>query len=376
MPTSTNIAIIAGQLVVGGAEKQLYLWLSNLDRERFNPVILTLHPGYGDYWEAPIEKLGIPLIRINQQKNRLARMNEIVEVLSPFQPKLVHGWHLFSGAYASLIAPRFKARSLVGIRNVYSAIYNSLELQIALYFTNAFITNSISTAKELSNRNRKKLKPIYVVPNAVFEDFEPRETVRQKLTQELGLRPDALWLISLGRLVQFKHFDELLKIAAALREKQDNFQLILIGSGAEESALRKLSQQLHLEDYVRFTGEIPNAIRLLKGFDIFCMTSLLEGLPNVVMEAAAAGLPIVTWQLPFYEELLTPDDTALMASPGDRAGFEQAVLKLINDQSLREELGAAAQAQITEKFSLDRYIQNMTRVYETMLQFDSPRDKV
>ena len=376
MPTSTNIAIIAGQLVVGGAEKQLYLWLSNLDRERFNPVILTLHPGYGDYWEAPIEKLGIPLIRINQQKNRLARMNEIVEVLSPFQPKLVHGWHLFSGAYASLIAPRFKARSLVGIRNVYSAIYNSLELQIALYFTNAFITNSISTAKELSNRNRKKLKPIYVVPNAVFEDFEPRETVRQKLTQELGLRPDALWLISLGRLVQFKHFDELLKIAAALREKQDNFQLILIGSGAEESALRKLSQQLHLEDYVRFTGEIPNAIRLLKGFDIFCMTSLLEGLPNVVMEAAAAGLPIVTWQLPFYEELLTPDDTALMASPGDRAGFEQAVLKLINDQSLREELGAAAQAQITEKFSLDRYIQNMTRVYETMLQFNSPRDKV
>ena len=376
MPTSTNIAIIAGQLVVGGAEKQLYLWLSNLDRERFNPVILTLHPGYGDYWEAPIEKLGIPLIRINQQKNRLARMNEIVEVLSPFQPKLVHGWHLFSGAYASLIAPRFKARSLVGIRNVYSAIYNSLELQIALYFTNAFITNSISTAKELSNRNRKKLKPIYVVPNAVFEDFEPRETVRQKLTQELGLRPDALWLISLGRLVQFKHFDELLKIAAALREKQDNFQLILIGSGAEESALRKLSQQLHLEDYVRFTGEIPNAIRLLKGFDIFCMTSLLEGLPNVVMEAAAAGLPIVTWQLPFYEELLTPEETALMAAPGDRAGFEQAVLKLINDQSLREELGAAAQAQITEKFSLDRYIQNMTRVYEMMLQFDSPRVKI
>ena len=375
MPTSTNIAIIAGQLVVGGAEKQLYLWLSNLDRERFNPVILTLHPGYGDYWEAPIEKLGIPLIRINQQKNRLARMNEIVEVLSPFQPKLVHGWHLFSGAYASLIAPRFKARSLVGIRNVYSAIYNSLELQIALYFTNAFITNSISTAKELSNRNRKKLKPIYVVPNAVFEDFEPRETVRQKLTQELGLRPDALWLISLGRLVQFKHFDELLKIAAALREKQDNFQLILIGSGAEESALRKLSQQLHLEDYVRFTGEIPNAIRLLKGFDIFCMTSLLEGLPNVVMEAAAAGLPIVTWQLPFYEELLTPSETALMAAPGDRAGFEQAVLKLINDQSLREELGAAAQAQITEKFSLDRYIQNMTRVYETMLQPEPSRGR-
>jgi len=95
----------------------------------------------------------------------------------------------------------------------------------------------------------------------------------------------------------------------------------------------------------------------------------------VVMEAAAAGLPIVTWQLPFYEELLTPGETALMAAPGDRASFEQAVQAFINDQHLRERLGAAAQAQVTEKFSLDHYIQNMTKVYETMLQPKPSPDK-
>jgi glycosyltransferase involved in cell wall biosynthesis len=375
MPTSTNIAILAGQLVVGGAERQLYLWLANLDRERFNPIVLTLHPGFGDYWEKPIEDLGIPLFRINQRNNRISRLREIRRILQPFQPQLVHGWHLFSGAYASLVAPRFKAKSLVGIRNIYSTRYNSLELQISMHLANAFITNSTSTAKEFSDKNRKKLKPVYIVPNAVLEDFEPRESVRQKLTQELGLRPDALWLVGVGRLVQFKHFDELLEVAASLRDKQCNFHLILIGGGPEESALIQLSQQLHLKDCVRFTGEIPNAIRLLKGFDIFCMTSFLEGLPNVVMEAAAAGLPIVTWQLPFYEELLTPGETALMAAPGDRASFEQAVQALINDQHLRERLGAAAQTQVTEKFSLDHYIQNMTKVYETMLQPKPSPDK-
>ena len=375
MPTSINIAILAGQLVVGGAEKQLYLWLANLDRERFNPIVLTLHPGFGDYWEKPIEDLGIPLFRINQRNNRISRLREIQRTLHPFQPQLVHGWHLFSGAYASLVAPRFKAKSLVGIRNIYSTRYNSLELQISMHLANAFITNSTSTAKEFSDKNRKKLKPVYIVPNAVLEDFEPRESVRQKLTQELGLRPDALWLVGVGRLVQFKHFDELLEVAASLRDKQCNFHLILIGGGPEESALIQLSQRLHLEDCVRFTGEIPNAIRLLKGFDIFCMTSFLEGLPNVVMEAAAAGLPIVTWQLPFYEELLTPGETALMAAPGDRASFEQAVQAFINDQHLRERLGAAAQAQVTEKFSLDHYVQNMTKVYETMLQPKPSPDK-
>ena len=375
MPAPTNIAIIAGQLVVGGAERQLYLWLANLDRERFNPIVLTLHPGYGVYWEKPVEDLGIPLFRINQRKNRFSRLREIRRTLQPFQPQLVHGWHLFSGAYASLVAPRFKAKSLVGIRSSFESIQNSLELRIAERFADAFITNSESAAARIKSE-KPSVRQVYVVPNAVIVDFEAREAVREKLKQELGLRPDALWLIAIGRMEQLKHFDELLEVAASLREKHCNFQLILIGGGAEESYLKQLSQQLRLEDYVRITGEIPNANRWLKGFDIFCMPSVSEGLPNVVMEAAAAGLPIVTWQLPFYEELLTPEETALMAAPGDRAGFEQAVLKLINDQSLREELGAAAQAQITEKFSLDRYIQNMTRVYEMMLQFDSPRVKI
>ena len=375
MPPPTNIAIIAGQLVVGGAEKQLYLWLANLDRESFNPIVLTLHPGYGDYWEKPVEDLGIPLFRINHRKNRFSRLREIRRTLQPFQPQLVHGWHLFSGAYASLVAPRFKAKSLVGIRSSFESIQNSLELRIAECFADAFITNSESAAARIKSE-KPSVRQVYVVPNAVIVDFEAREAVREKLKQELGLRPDALWLIAIGRMEQLKHFDELLEVAASLREKHCNFQLILIGGGAEESHLKQLSQQLRLEDYVRITGEIPNANRWLKGFDIFCMPSVSEGLPNVVMEAAAAGLPIVTWQLPFYEELLTPSETALMAAPGDRAGFEQAVLKLINDQSLREELGAAAQAQITEKFSLDRYIQNMTRVYEMMLQFDSPRVKI
>ena len=374
MPTSTNIAILAGQLVVGGAERQLYLWLANLDRERFNPIVLTLHPGFGDYWEKPIEDLIIPLFRINQRNNRISRLREIQQILQPFQPQLVHGWHLFSGAYASLVAPHFKAKSLVGIRSSFESIQNSLELRIAQYFADAFIVNSESAAARIKSE-KPSIRHVYVVPNAVIADFESRETVRQRLIRELGLRPDALWLVAVGRLEQLKHFDELLEVAASLRDKQCNFHLILIGGGPEESALIQLSQQLHLEDCVRFTGEIPNAIRLLKGFDIFCMTSFLEGLPNVVMEAAAAGLPIVTWQLPFYEELLTPGETALMAAPGDRASFEQAVQAFINDQHLRERLGAAAQAQVTEKFSLDHYIQNMTKVYETMLQPKPSPDK-
>ena len=95
---------MAGQLVVGGAERQLYLWLSHLDRTRFRPVVVTLHPEYGDYWEGPIESLDIPVLRVPRRRNRLWRLAQVVRLLHPFRPSLVHGWHLFASPYAGAAA--------------------------------------------------------------------------------------------------------------------------------------------------------------------------------------------------------------------------------------------------------------------------------
>src|SRR6202022_4182355 len=81
-----RVAIIAGQLVVGGAERQLYLWLSHLDRSRFEPVVVTLHPDCSDYWEGAIESLGIPLLRVARRRNPLARLLEITRKVRPYRP--------------------------------------------------------------------------------------------------------------------------------------------------------------------------------------------------------------------------------------------------------------------------------------------------
>src|SRR5215469_4719903 len=100
MGARQNLAIVAGQLVVGGAERQLFLWLSNLDRAKYNPVVLSLHPGYKDYWEDPIQKLGIPLLFVPPRRNKLFRLLDITAKLRTQRPDLIHGWHLFASPYA------------------------------------------------------------------------------------------------------------------------------------------------------------------------------------------------------------------------------------------------------------------------------------
>jgi len=368
MPTMINIAIIAGQLVVGGAEQQLYLWLSNLDRDRFNPIVLTLHPGHHDYWEKPIDNLGIPLYRVLHRTNPAHRLIDIIKVLRPHQPKLIHGWHTFASPYAGLSGKLLRSISLGGMRSSYRTLEHTWETKLTRVFCDGVVSNSETTAAAYRKSLNGKQQPVFAVQNAVDTQFDERDEIRAHLVDAYGLPADAIWIASIGRMDPLKRLDLLVQLAENLKQKSLNFHCLLIGDGPEKDTLEKLSRGLDIEDKVTFTGEVPFASRWMKGFDVFCFPSIDEGLPNAIMEAAAAGLPVVAWRLPFIEELLKNEEMALLEEPKDLDGMEKALRALIRSEDLRTQLGSAAQAHIHAHFNLDRYIQSMTAVYETLLK--------
>jgi len=368
MDKKINIAIIAGQLVVGGAERQLYLWLTNLDRDRFNPIVLTLHPGHHDYWEKPIEDLGISLYRLPHRNNRALRLMDILNILRPYQPRLIHGWHMFASAYAGMASKILSSKSIGGIRSSYRSLKNTWETRLSSFFCDAIISNSETSAKAYQANQKWKTQPVFTVQNAVDSQFDAREDIRAHLTHAYGLPADAIWIASIGRMDPLKRFDLLVRLSGKLKAKSLNFHWLIIGDGPEKEILENLSRELNVQDRVTFTGEVAFASRWMKSFDIFCFPSIDEGLPNVIMEAASAGLPVVAWQLPFVEELLESDKMALLVEPNDLDGMEDSLRALICSGDLRTQLGSAAQAHILSHFSLEKYIQGMTSVYETLLE--------
>lgn len=370
MTQPVNIAIIAGQLVVGGAERQLYLWLSNLDRSRFNPVVITLHPGHTDYWEKPIEDLGIPLYRVYQSKNRLRRLLQIIKILHPHKPSLIHGWHMFSGAYAALAAKCLRAKSIAGIRSNFQAIRGSFETFLVRCLSNALVVNSQTAASLYQTEIKASRQKVFVVKNAIMPEFDQRSSSRSHLQQQHNLKSDAIWLASIGRMDPLKRFDLLLNACARLSEQGINYHLLLVGDGPEYPALHELAVSLGLLPNVTFTGEVPNASRWLPAFDIFCFPSLAEGAPNVVMEAAAAGLPVVAWDLPFNREVLPSVNKARLCHAEDVPALSDALLELIQSPNLRQSLGASAQEHVLANFSLSKYISHMTNVYDQVLGQD------
>lgn len=361
-----RIAIIAGQLVVGGAERQLYLWLSNLDRSRFSPVVLTLHPGHGDYWEKPIENLDIPLFRISPQKNRIKRLFDIINILKQSNPQIIHGWHLFTSPYAGLSAILLGAIGLGSLRDSIRKFYQHfLSALFTLIVTDGIIVNSKSAAIELQKVRLRTRQRCFIIQNALV-NHTARYRSRNDLISCIHLNETKTIVGSIGRLDQKKRFDLLLKTMALLKTEHP-YHLIIIGDGPERENLEKLTGRLGIIDRVTFMGEIANAEAWLKAFDIFAYTSLDEGMPNVIMEAAAAELPIITWQLPFYEELLTNEVSGLLVEPKNIEKMKECIIRLATSEELRLRLGKAARGNMLENFSLERYIHNMTNAYETVL---------
>lgn len=370
MKTSPRrIAIIAGQLVLGGAERQLYLWLSHLDRDRFRPVVVTLHPGAGDYWEESIERLGIPLLRVPRSRNRLSRLLAVVRALKPYRPELVHGWHLFASPYAGAAGKLLGARASLGsLRGSFEAYRRQrAESLLTECLVDGILVNSRAAGDRLAASRGAGRKKIFTLPNAVEDRVEERSRARAGWSARWRIPEDRFWIGSVGRLDPGKRFDHLLEIVAMLARDGRNVHAVLVGDGPARESLRERSVALGIADRTTFAGADPAVRESIGALDLFCFPSPDEGLPNAVMEAAAAGVPILAWRRPFVEELLEAGESAALAEYGDLAGWRREAESLIGDPQRRRRMGESGRRRIVDRFSVGRFVAGLTSAYDDLL---------
>lgn len=179
----------------------------------------------------------------------------------------------------------------------------------------------------------------------------------------LGCADDDLVVAVVGRLHPGKGHRVLLDALAGVCDRVPALRLLLIGDGPERAALAQRAAALGVADRVTFAGfrdDVPDLLRLA---DAFCLpTDRSEGLPYAVLEAAAAGLPIVATRLGAVPDVLTDGGTAMLVPPADRGALE-AALALLPDAGLRATLGAAAATLAREELSTDAMRDATVAVY-------------
>jgi len=365
---SFGLAFIVGQLGLGGAEQQLYHLLSGLDRSRFRLIVISLGARPDEYWAQPIKSLGIPLWHMARSLGRAGRTIQVASLLHSENIQIVHGWMFHTNPYAA-VAGRLAGipLRLGSMRENYEGVSgNKFVRWMGYRGLDILITNSATAAAQV-RALRLTRALVHVVPNGVNIPPQVSQAECSQLKSELGFSDAHLLIGSIGRMDRNKNHTMLLQAFAALTEKWPALRLIIIGDGPLKSQLTAMAEQLEVAQKVCLPGSIPLATRYLQAMEVCCLTSYTEGMPNVIMEAAAAGVPVVSTTCGGSVELVECGVTGFLVSPNDASGLSRRLDLLLADAEQRRSISQVGREKMRREFSVEVMITRMTQVYEEAL---------
>lgn len=165
-------------------------------------------------------------------------------------------------------------------------------------------------------------------------------------------------IIAMGRLVPQKGFDLLLKAFAEVSKTHPEWSLSIVGHGPEFNGLQRLGKELGLKGNLFFLGAVADPFPFLRGADLFVLSSRFEGFPNVLLEAMACGIPVISTNCPSGPgDIIRPGIDGMLVPSEDIEELASAMDLLMSNETERQRLGARA-TEVTERFGLEK-IMNM-----------------
>ncbi|GAB4132479.1 MAG: hypothetical protein Kow0040_13260 [Thermogutta sp.] len=206
-----------------------------------------------------------------------------------------------------------------------------------------------------------------VIENGVDTDLYARREPNEAAKARLGLTGDVFLVGAVGRLSPEKDYPTLLRAARRLTEVGSPIRVMIVGEGPEHERLAALIQRDRLQGTVTLEGFQSDTLTYYQGFDAFVITSLDEGLPNVLLEALACEVPVVSTPVGGIGRVIEDGVNGLTIRPGDDIGLAVA-LRQLRDSDLRQRLGRAGRAIVQERYSFERRMRRVMAVYRELLE--------
>jgi glycosyltransferase involved in cell wall biosynthesis len=363
-----RVALLIDTLRPAGAEKQLVTVATGLDRRRFAPRVLCLTDG-GAY-EDVLRGAGVPVTFIGKRRKLggLA-LRRLRSLLRRERPDILHTWMFTCNLYGRLAAlglPIATLASEVAADVTKSAVRLTIDRLLAPA-TRAFYVNSTLVARFYHERCGIPLEKLVVIPNGVRVPDMPRVP-----RVGLGVSEDAFLVCCAGRLSPEKGFDRVIEALGTPRLKTRNVELIVAGEGPSRDELTTLAARRGLGGRVHLLGYRADLPGVLMAADAFVVSSLHEGMSNVLMEAMALGLPCVATPVGGVEELLAEGAAGLVVEASAPEPIAAALGQLLDDPALARRLGGAARERMAREFSIETNVRRFEVLYEALAKRGRP----
>jgi glycosyltransferase involved in cell wall biosynthesis/peptidoglycan/xylan/chitin deacetylase (PgdA/CDA1 family) len=356
-------------LDLGGAERQVVEIVRGLDRARFEPTVGCLvRKGR---WGERLEREGIRVVEFAKHRRfdpgvalRLRRF------LRAERFDVVHT-HAFTAATWGRLAAALSGTPVV-IAHEHSAFSLDSRTRRAMDrllapLTDRWIVVAESLARDLVAREKLPTGRMVVVPNGIAPGAEVAAEPTPALRAALAGAPRTSLVGTLARFEPRKGLDVLIDAFALVAARHQDCGLALVGEGPLRRDLERQVRRLGLSERVRFCGRRDEVAEVLAALDVFVLPSHAEGLSIALLEAGAAGRPVVATSVGGNGEVVRDGLTGLLVPPGDAPALADAVVRLLDDAAAATAMGRRLAADVRERFASAEMVRRIERVYEDAL---------
>jgi len=358
--------------VVGGAERLVVHLVEHLSRERFAPVCVCLESPLGTHYEARVRASGAPLHFLGKGASASGSgsvLRQLNALFRQYRPAVAHT-HIIGLNYAYPLMLRY--RTPARVHTVHNLAQREVGVRVGAWVrTLAFRYRfggvvPVAVADEV----RATIQQLYgypdppLIPNGIpTDEYAPDPDTRAQWRQVHGIEPHATVLTHVGRFAPPKNHALLIEAFAQVRADAPLY-LLLVGGGELENAVREQVAALGLQERVRFLGVRADVADILRASDVFVLSSDYEGNPLSVLEAMAAGLPVVSTAVGGVPELVQDGATGLLVTAGDAHALAEAIVQMGRDPMRRAVMGDAARQTALQRFD----VRVMSRAYAALYQ--------
>jgi len=352
-----SVVYISGTLGLGGAERELVNQIKAL--LPLGVSISVINIGNEQNFKDEILNLGAEIYQIKHDLSKIHKLILIIRLIYKLQPSIIHSQHFYTNLYA-LFASKILRIPVIG------SVQNDLNSEIKangifgkpsfLWLPNLSTNSTLAYDRIISFGFPSK--NLFLLRNAIDLDIYDKSI--ENLTSKKN--NDPFTIITIGRLVKQKRIDIFIRLIQRLHLKF-HIEALVIGAGPLQKELINYSKELRLEKIVKFLGPSDNIPQLLSKSDLFVLCSDHEGMPNVIQEAMAAGLPIVSTNVGELYWMVENGVNGYLVSPNDENDLFDKTKIVIEDVDLQKLFGIKSRRIAEEKFSLNRLQKALIEIY-------------
>jgi L-malate glycosyltransferase len=374
------VLFVIGTLDVGGAEMQLVELVLRLDRRRVRPMVCCL--ARQGPLAATLHQAGVPVCSIGfvgfRQRGAWLSLTHAIpglwrlfRIMRRERPQVVHGvlfWAYVLSAFVGRLArvPAVVAsRRSLGLFKADKPHYLRVE-RLANRLTDLFVANSMAVRTDSVEREGLDPRRVLVIYNGVnFTRFQAARTRGPQLAEHPRV-------LIVANLIEYKGHRYFLHAWQGVLRRFPKAQAQLAGEGAMLEELQTLARNLGVASSVSFLGRRNDVPELLAASDLYVHPSLQEGYSNAILEAMAAGVPIVATAVGGTVEAITDGETGLLVPPADAAALERAMVRMLDDRAAAARMANRAAAVARSRYDMDHVVERYEAIYAQLAAGDVP----